>query len=341
MKPLVSILIPAYNAERWIAESIRSAVAQTWQRKEIIVVDDGSTDGTAAVARGFASAGIQVLSAGENRGVAAARNLAFERCRGDYIQIMDADDILAPDKIERQLATVGSVGDKWKLLSSSWAPFFFRSRKARFVQNALCEDLAPAEWLVRKMSLNLHMQPATWLTSRELIEAAGSFDTTLCFDDDGEYFCRALKASNGTCFVPGTGVYYRITPSSRVSYIGNSDRKKEALLRSIKSHIHCLRTMEDSERTRAASVTFIQTWYDVFYPERPDLVAEARDLATELHGKLEEPRLRQKYAWMQPLFGWKTAKAAQRSLPQIKSSCFRQYDYFMHRLETRRADPRV
>jgi glycosyltransferase involved in cell wall biosynthesis len=341
MKPLVSILIPAYNAERWIAESIQSAVAQTWQHKEIIVVDDGSTDATAPVARGFASAGVQVVSAGKNHGVAAAQNLAIETCSGDYVQILAADDILAPDKIERQLATVDGAEDKWKLLSTSWAPFFFRTRKARFVQNALCEDLAPAEWLVRKMSLNLHMQPATWLASRELIEAAGSFDTTLCFDDDGEYFCRVLKASNGTRFVPGTGVFYRITPSSRVSYIGNSDRKKEALLRSIKSHIRCLRSMDDSERARAACVTFIQNWYDAFYPERPDLIAEARDLATELQGKLEEPQLRQKYAWMQPLFGWKTAKAAQRSLPQLKSSCFRHYDQFMHRLETRRAGPRA
>jgi hypothetical protein len=126
-----------------------------------------------------------------------------------------------------------------------------------------------------------------------------------------------------------------------VSYIGNSDRKKEALLRSIKSHIRCLRSMDDSERARAACVTFIQNWYDAFYPERPDLIAEARDLATELQGKLEEPQLRQKYAWMQPLFGWKTAKAAQRSLPQLKSSCFRHYDQFMHRLETRRAGPRA
>src|SRR6185312_5656558 len=118
MKQFVSILIPAYNAERWIAESIQSAIAQTWQHKEIIVVDDGSTDGTAAVARGYASGGVELLSAGKNRGVAAARNLAIERCRGDYIKIVDADDILAPDKIERQLATVGGPEDKWKLLST-------------------------------------------------------------------------------------------------------------------------------------------------------------------------------------------------------------------------------
>ena len=67
MKPLVSILIPAYNAEKWIAETIRSVIAQTWQRKEIIVIDDGSTDRTAEVARRFASKEVTVVST-ENQG---------------------------------------------------------------------------------------------------------------------------------------------------------------------------------------------------------------------------------------------------------------------------------
>ena len=68
MSPLVSILIPAYNAERWIADTIRSAQAQTWPRKEIIVVDDGSTDQTLSIARKFASKEVSVVSQ-ENRGV--------------------------------------------------------------------------------------------------------------------------------------------------------------------------------------------------------------------------------------------------------------------------------
>ena len=101
MKPLVSILIPAYNAAEWIAESLRSAMEQTWPRKEIIVVDDGSRDRTAEVARRFASNEVAVVSI-ENQGAAAARNHALQLAQGDYIQWLDADDLLAPDKIERQ-----------------------------------------------------------------------------------------------------------------------------------------------------------------------------------------------------------------------------------------------
>jgi glycosyltransferase involved in cell wall biosynthesis len=105
MNLLVSILIPAHNAENWIADTIRSAITQTWVRKEIIVVDDGSSDRTADVARRFASKEVVVISK-KNQGAAAARNHALQFCQGDYIQWLDADDILAPDKIERQLTAL-------------------------------------------------------------------------------------------------------------------------------------------------------------------------------------------------------------------------------------------
>ena len=217
MKPLVSILIPAYNAEEFIADAIRSAIGQTWQRKEIIVVDDGSRDRTAEMARRFASKEVVFISK-ENQGAAATRNHAFQLSQGEYIQWLDADDLLAPDKIERQLAALREGDGKRILLSSSWGHFRYQTKRARFVPTSLWQDLTPVEWLVRKMGENQHMQTATWLTSRELAEAAGSWDTRLLFDDDGEYFCRVLLASEGTRFVPAARVYYRITPSlSRVS----------------------------------------------------------------------------------------------------------------------------
>src|SRR6202000_980107 len=103
MKPLVSILIPAYNSAEWIADTIHSAIRQTWPNKEIIVVDDGSTDRTAEAAGRFASKNVIVVST-KNQGAAAARNHALQLSQGEYIQWLDADDLLSPDKIERQLA---------------------------------------------------------------------------------------------------------------------------------------------------------------------------------------------------------------------------------------------
>src|SRR5262249_13271987 len=102
IKPLVSILIPAFNAQEWIADTIRSALAQTWPKKEIIVVDDGSRDQTLSIAKQFVSKEVSVVAKG-NEGAAATRNKAYSLSQGDYIQWLDADDLLAPDKIERQL----------------------------------------------------------------------------------------------------------------------------------------------------------------------------------------------------------------------------------------------
>lgn len=331
MQPLVSIVIPAYNAEGTVAEAIQSAIGQTWARKEIIVVDDGSTDRTAEIVDRFAPAVTLVSS--RNRGLSAAVNLAVQQSQGDYIQELDADDLLTPDKIERQLSALRPGDGKRVLLSSQWARFFYRTRHARFETNSLCHDLAPAEWLVRKMRENLYMQNATWLVSRELVEAAGPWDTRLRYDQDGEYFARVIAASAGTRFVPGTGVFYRASGPGSTSFIGNSDEKRESLLLSMRLHIQYLRTLEDSERVRRACLTYLQNWYEAFYLERGDLAAQVQKMAAELGGRIEEPRLRWKFAWLKPLFGWGTARWAQATLPRIKQSLLRSIDKTMFTLE--------
>ncbi len=208
MKPLVSILIPAYNAEAWISDTLRSAIAQTWERKEIIVVDDGSKDQTLAVARQFESEQLKVVTQ-KNQGASATRNNAFAMSKGDYVQWLDADDLMAPEKTASQMEAAERSGSKRTLISGAWARFMHRPYRAEFRPSPLWEDLLPAEWLMRKMEHDTYMQTATWLVSRELAEAAGKWDTRLLGDDDGEFFCRVLLASEGTRFVKESKVYYR------------------------------------------------------------------------------------------------------------------------------------
>ena len=214
-----------------------------------------------------------------NEGAAATRNKAYSLSQGDYIQWLDADDILAPDKIERQLSAFRGDDTQRTLLSSPWAYFACRLHRAEFVPTRLWHDLTPVEWLLRKMGENLHMQTATWLTSRELSEAAGRWDTRLFTDDDGEYFCRVLLASNGVRFVPEGRVFYRNIPSNRVSYVGISNEKMDALLISMKLHLRYLCSLEDSERVRNASLNYLQNWSICFYPDRQDIAAELQTLA--------------------------------------------------------------
>lgn len=342
MKPLVSILIPAFNAEDWIRDTLHSALAQTWGRIEIIVVDDGSTDSTLAVARQFASDSVRVVTQ-QNQGAAAARNTAFSHARGDYMQWLDADDLLAPDKIERQMEALGGDRSRRTLLCSEWGRFLYRTDRAKFVPTGLWRDLTPAEWLVRRMGENLYMQTATWLVSRDLTEAAGPWNTELLSDDDQEYFCRVLLASDGVRFAPGAKVYYRASGYGSLSYIGTSEKKREAHWRSIQLHIGYLRSLDDSARARAACVRFLQDRMVVFYPEQMEIFRQAEELATSLGGHLEVPRLSWKYSWIKALFGWRLARHAQWSLPKLRWSLVRFWDKALYRTEGPRhaADLRI
>ena len=199
--PLVSILIPAYNAERWIADTIKSVQAQTWPSKEIIIVDDGSRDRTMAVATQFASNEVKVVKQA-NQGASVARNHALSLCQGDYIQWLDADDLLSPEKITRQMALVEASADSKALYSCGWGRFYYRLQKAQLYNSSLWADLTPAEWMFRKLSQNKFMTNHNWLVSRELTDITGPWDTRLSLDDDGEYFCRMIVASHGIRFVP-------------------------------------------------------------------------------------------------------------------------------------------
>src|SRR5689334_8631307 len=94
--PLVSVIIPCYNSGRWIAEAIDSALSQTYEPLEVVVVDDGSSDDSLPIIRSFESR--IIWRSGPNRGGNAARNLGFSVSTGTYIQWLDADDTLVPEK---------------------------------------------------------------------------------------------------------------------------------------------------------------------------------------------------------------------------------------------------
>jgi glycosyltransferase involved in cell wall biosynthesis len=334
VQPLVSILIPAYNAEKWISETLRSAIAQTWERKEIIVIDDGSTDRTVAVARQFESEQLRVV-AHKHQGAAATRNLALSLSRGEYIQYLDADDLIARDKIARQLEALGHSPNKRMLLSGSWGEFVYRFHRSEFVPTALWCDLCPVEWLTRKMKLGVFMQTATWLVSRELAEAAGPWDTRLLGDDDGEYFCRVLLASDGVRFVPESKVYYRKSGVNCLSYIGLSDSKMEAQMCSMQLHIRYLRSLEDSAKVREACIAYLQNWLPFFY-SRPDLVKQAEEMAASLGGTLPPPKLSWKAALFSALFGRRQMKRAQALQVRVRWSLIRWWDKILYQIEPRK-----
>ena len=268
-----------------------------------------------------------------NQGAAAARNQALALSRGEYIQWLDADDLLSPDKVAHQMEAAEETRDGRTLFSSPWASFRYRPAKGKVQSDATLVRPCPTEWMIRKWEGNWHMQTATWLVSREVTEAAGPWDTRLLGDDDGEYFARVINASTGIRFVPQSRVYYRITPSSRLSHIGRSNKKMEAQFLGMKLQIGYLRARDDSDRVRAACVNYLQTWLPNFYPNRPDLVQEAQQLAASLGGRLSLPKASWKYAWIEKLFGFAAAKHTQLYYNRGKSSALRAWDKMMYSVE--------
>jgi hypothetical protein len=332
VKPFVSILIPAYNSQKWIAESIESSLTQSWERKEIIVVDDGSRDRTLEVARRYESKNVRVVTQ-VNQGAATARNAAFSLAQGDYIQWLDADDVMDSHKIESQVNKLADGLSKRVLLSGAWGHFIYRKRKARFVPSLLWHDLSPVEWLLRKMGSNLHMQTATWLVSREITEAAGPWNTQLSTDDDGEYFCRILMQSESVRFVPESKVYYRACGTSSLSYVGSSDKKIESLFLSMKLHMQYLRSLEDSERTRAACISYIRTWLPEICLYRMDIAQQLQQLCIELGGEAKAPRLPRKYRWLERTVGWHMGRKAELTLQATRANLNVALDKAMQRWE--------
>jgi glycosyltransferase involved in cell wall biosynthesis len=322
-RPLVSILIPAYNAERWIVASVQSAIAQDWPRTEVIVVDDGSRDGTLETVRRLESSHVKVVTQ-ENGGASAARNRALSLAQGDYVQWLDADDLLAPDKLSRQLE-VGSAEGPGVLLSSAFGRFYSRSERAVFSPTLLWRDLSPVDWIATKFANNLWMAHLVWLVSRDLTEAAGPWNEALSLDDDGEYFCRVVAKSRMVRFVPDARSYYRQWNLSSLSR-GASLKASRSLLTSVTLSTGHLLALEDSQRTRDAALSYLGVLMHYFYPEKKELLEELQALAARLGHRLDPPKLSLKYELIKRVIGWQGAETTRRLVARARLWVHRSLD---------------
>jgi GT2 family glycosyltransferase len=327
---LVSILIPAYNAERWIGQTIASALSQTWPNKEIIIVDDGSSDSTVAVAKTYQTRLLKIVTQ-SNLGAAAARNKALSFAQGDYIQWLDADDLLAPDKISQQLAATDSRGDSRVLLTSPFGTFFYCHQRAKYQPTSLWRTLTPLEWMAAKFIDNAWMNPAAWLVSRRLTETAGPWDQRLSRsgDDDGEYICRVVLASEQVMFVPAAKCYYRVGHPGTLSR-RRADDAYEALLLATALSINHLLSAADNQDTRAACIRLLENRLWHFYPEKFALAAELQRLAVALGSNRLQLRETWKYLLAARLCGPAGAKKLREIVSRTRLLPARTVDRFFY-----------
>ncbi|MGQ9661187.1 MAG: glycosyltransferase family 2 protein [Kiritimatiellia bacterium] len=230
MKPLVSVVIPTYNCARYVVEAVESVLTQTFDRYEVIVVDDGSTDATASVLTQFGER-IHYLPQ-DNLGAAVARNTGIARAQGDYIAFLDADDRWRPEKLARQMRALqrdphfkivhtdsAVIDADGRVISSS-------ANRARQSGNGLVFD----ELFLSPISVIL---TSSALVARECIEEVGGFDPRFPTFQDHHFFLR-LAFRCPVFYIAESLVEYRIRAGSLTrSDIARNIREQEQLLRDI------------------------------------------------------------------------------------------------------------
>jgi glycosyltransferase involved in cell wall biosynthesis len=307
-KAKVSILIPCYNAEKYIGETIESVFRQTWPAIEVIVVDDGSKDRSVTEIERFKTADVRLIRQ-ENRGAGAARNRAYLASSGSFIQFLDADDLIDPKKIERQMARI--VDRPRCVASAEWGRFHSSPNESRFDPEPVWRDLDPLDWLVLSRADGLGMLfPALWLVPRTIADAAGRWDETLSLGDDGEYFTRILLAADSVLFCQGARCHYR----SAVPDSFSSRKTPRAWVSQFRVTELCeayLRSREDSERVRRGFALSWQHLAHGSYPYDPDLAERALARARALHPVVIQPGGGPAFAVVSRVVGWRAARRLQ------------------------------
>jgi glycosyltransferase involved in cell wall biosynthesis len=205
--PTISVIVPAYNSQDTILETIASVQAQTFTDFELIVVNDGSSDRTLELLQTIRDPRVKVVSY-ENGGVSVARNRGISLATGEYLALIDADDLWTADKLELQLAAlqqhpVAGVAYSWTCFIDRQAKFFRVDRPLHFTGNVYAELL----------KTNFLLSGSNPLIRKEALASVGNFDPTLTHAEEWDLYLR-LAAKYDFVVVPKTQIFYRQTAGS-------------------------------------------------------------------------------------------------------------------------------
>jgi glycosyltransferase involved in cell wall biosynthesis len=219
---LVSILIPCFNAERWIAGAIESALAQSWPHKEVVVVDDGSTDGSAAIAQRFGSR-IRFESQA-NAGANPARNRLLDLARAEWLQYLDADDYLLPDKIEAQARVVESAPD----VDVVYGPATLELWSEQKVDRSITPVPEPRDPWLLLARWQLPQTGAPLWRKRAILDAGGWTPDQPCAQEH-ELYLRLLMHRKRFAYHPTNGAVYRYWTTATISRRNNAETRRRRL----------------------------------------------------------------------------------------------------------------
>ena len=221
---LVSIVIPCYNAERWIEEAIESCLNQTYSAIEVIVIDDGSTDCSLEIIKSYEHR--IIWETGPNRGGNHARNRGFELSKGDYIQYLDADDYILPEKIDSQVRFLEATG--MDVAYGDW-----RHQQHLPNEKIILEDVevsgAQADILTALLS-NWWVSPACLMFSKQAVQKSGGWDEDLKAVQDKDFLISVVMIEAKVGYQPGCHSIYRRHGNETVSTSSKTRHLKSQLI---------------------------------------------------------------------------------------------------------------
>jgi hypothetical protein len=209
-RPLVSLVVPSYNVEQYVAEAIDSALAQTYRPLEIVVVDDGSTDSTADVVHAYLGHPEVVYVHQENRGLAGARNRGIAEARGDVIGLLDADDVWMPQKVERAVAYLGEHPEVGWVTTDCYLLRDHTPTEERYYGDMVpVEFPEPGPAQLDAIAQRNYMSVACHIR-RELFDRFGVFDESLRRTEDYDLWLRFLLGGTSVGRIDEPLGWYRL-----------------------------------------------------------------------------------------------------------------------------------
>lgn len=300
---LVSILIPLYNAEQYIEETITRALQQTYSNIELVIVDDHSTDNSLKIAQKYASEIVHIYS-NPKKGGNSARNYAFEKCQGEYIKFMDADDYCTHNMIEKQMERILEDGDENTLVFSP-VKMLYPDGHLLLPPRKIDRDYLPGiELLIDIWRGKGWNCPHCHLMHRSLFVKSGGWDETIIKNQDGEFFARvANKASKALC-VPEEYAIWRQTG------IGVSTKRSiEAHASMIQSYAIISKLILDynnSTEYRQICAKYMGGFVYANYPQISSIMPRLYDILKDIKQPLILPN-RKILTILRMIIGWKLA----------------------------------
>jgi glycosyltransferase involved in cell wall biosynthesis len=306
--PLVSILIPCFNGARFIGETLESALAQTWPNLELIVVDDGSEDESVGEIERFKSDNIKLIRQ-RNSGQTVALNVCLAHAKGDFIQYLDADDLLSRTKIELQIARLRQYPKA--VAVAEWGRFRKTQRETKFVADRSWADLDPLDWLHANMQRDGGMMfPAMWLIPADLARRAGPWNESLTLNNDAEYFTRVVLLSERVLFCQGALAYYRSGNLDSLSGL----KTPKGWASQFKVLELCQAYIFSVEPSQRMCVTFANLWQRFAhssYPYDPKVANLALERAQQLYPLPAPVSGGPKFQAIAKIIGWRAARKIQ------------------------------